>query len=190
MGLPDGAPLIGFAANFHPDKAPLDFVAVAAQIAAAQPEAHFCMAGHGPLEEAVRASVRKAGLEGKLRLLGFRKDILQVLASCDLLLLTSVAREASSTVLKQAAALGMPVVATDLGGTCEIVEDGRTGILAPPGDVAALARGALLLLNDRPRAKEMGQAGRQKVLQAFTPAAVAEKTEDLYHQILSAGTGR
>jgi len=185
LQLGDATPLVGFVANFHPDKAPLDFIAAAEKIQAAHPDVRFCMAGHGPLEEAMRAAVKKAGLDARLKLLGFRKDILEVIASFDLLLLTSVTREASSTVIKQAAALGVPVIATDVGGTREIVEDGRTGVLVKAGDVEALAAAATALLADRARAAEMGRLGKEKVLREFTAQAIAGRTEELYLRLLN-----
>ncbi|MFH0939237.1 MAG: glycosyltransferase [Planctomycetota bacterium] len=178
-------PLVGFVANFHPDKAPLDFIAAAEKIAAILPTARFCMAGHGPLEKAMREAIKKAGLDERLHLLGFRKDILEVIASFDLLLLTSVAREASSTVIKQAAALNVPVIATDVGGTREIIEDGRTGILVKAGDIEALAAAAQALLTDRPRAATMSRLGKEKVLREFTARTIAARTEELYLRLLN-----
>jgi glycosyltransferase involved in cell wall biosynthesis len=187
LTLADAAPLVGFVANsFHPDKAPLDFVAAAETVARAVPEARFCLVGHGPLEADIRARIAASELGERYHLTGFRKDMLQVMASFDLVALTSVAREASSTVLKQAGALGIPVVATNLGGTCEVVDDGRTGLLVPPGDVPALARAMETLLKDRARASAMGAAGKEKVLREFTAAAIAERTEALYQQALQA----
>jgi glycosyltransferase involved in cell wall biosynthesis len=184
LKLSDSTPLVGFAANFHPDKAPLDFVAAAAKIAKAVPDAQFAMAGHGPLQDALREAIKANGLEGRLHLLGFRKDILQTMASFDLLLLTSVTREASSTVAKQASAVGIPVIATDVGGTREIVEDGRTGVIVKPGDIEALAREAIALLKDHSRAIEMGRRGREKVRSEFSAQAIAARTEELYLTIL------
>jgi glycosyltransferase involved in cell wall biosynthesis len=187
LSLGDDVPVLGFAANFHRDKAPLDFLAACEKIAKTLPQAHFCMAGHGPLEAEVRARAEAAGLLPRFHLLGFRKDILQVMASYDCLALTSVTREASSTVLKQAAALGKPVVATDVGGTREVIEDSVTGMLVKPGDVDAIAAAATTLLSDRNQAAKMGAAGKEKVLREFTAQAIAERTEQLYREILRRG---
>jgi glycosyltransferase involved in cell wall biosynthesis len=185
LKLGDDVPLLGFAANFHADKAPLDFLSAAEKIARELPQGHFAMAGHGPLEAEVRARAEKAGLSPRFHLLGFRKDILQVMASFDALALTSITREASSTVLKQAAALSKPVIATDVGGTREIVDDGRTGVLVKPGDIDAIARAAVMLFSDRSKAAQMGTAGKEKVLREFTAQAIAEKTEELYRKVLA-----
>ena len=186
LPLDDATPLVGFVANtFHPDKAPLDFVAAAEKTGRELPQVRFCLVGHGPLEADIRAKIQAGGLAARFHLAGFRKDILPVMASFDLVVLTSVAREASSTVLKQAGALGLPVVATDVGGTSEIVSDGRTGLLVPPGDIAAIASAMRTLLTDRVRAAALGAAAKEKVLAEFTAAAIAERTEELYRKVLS-----
>src|SRR4026207_1076021 len=97
-------------------------------------------------------------------MLGFRKAMVNVMASFDLVVVTSVTREASSTVLKQAGAMGVPAVATDVGGTREVVEDGRTGLIVKPGDVTALCNAVISLLSNRERAQAFGAAGKEKVM--------------------------
>lgn len=184
LKLAPAVPLVGFVANFHPDKAPLDFVAMAERVVKAVPEVHFAMAGHGPLDNEIRARVKELGLDDRVHMLGFRKDMVNVMASFDLLALTSVTREASSTVLKQAGAMGVPVAATDVGGTREVVDDGRTGIIVKPGDVTGLCNAVIALLSDRGRAAKLGAAGKEKVLGEFTADAIAEKTEGLYLRAL------
>ncbi|MGD0092709.1 MAG: glycosyltransferase family 4 protein [Planctomycetota bacterium] len=185
LQLDDATPLVGFVANtFHPDKAPLDFVAAAEKTGRELPQVRFCLVGHGPLEADIRARTQAGDMPARFHLAGFRKDILPVMASFDLVVLTSVAREASSTVLKQAGALGLPVVATDVGGTNEIVSDGQTGLLVPPGDIEALAGAMKSLLADPARAAALGAAAKEKVLAEFTAAAIAERTEELYRKAL------
>jgi glycosyltransferase involved in cell wall biosynthesis len=188
LKLADATPLVGFVANFHPDKAPLDFVAMAERLAPAMPELHFAMAGHGPLDDPIRARIKDAGLTDRFHMLGFRKDILNVMASFDIVVLTSVTREASSTVLKQAAAVGLPVVATDVGGTREIVDNGKTGILIMPGDVEGAATAVKTILSSRVKASQMGASGKAKVLGEFTAKAIALRTESLYKRILASTT--
>ena len=188
LKLDDATLLVGFVANsFHPDKAPLDFVAAAEKVARDLPRVRFALVGHGPLEAEMRAKAAATGCPERFYFTGFRKDMLQVMASLDLVVLTSVAREASSTVLKQAGALGVPVVATDVGGTCEIVGDGRTGLLVRPGNVDLIAAAMIALLTDRARASAFGAAAKEKVLAEFTAAAIAEKTEALYRRALEGG---
>jgi len=185
LKLSDATPLAGFVVNtFHPDKAPLDFVAAAEIVGRELPDAHFCLVGHGPLEGAIRARIQAGAMPERFHLTGFRKDILPVMASFDLVVLTSVKREASSTVLKQAGALGLPVVATDVGGTSEVVADGRSGLLVPPGNIEAIAGAMKALLTERTRAVAMGAAAKEKVLAEFTAAAIAARTEELYRKAI------
>ena len=189
FNLPDETILIGFVANsFHPDKAPLDFVAAARIVAAALPERqiHFCMVGHGPLEAAIRAKIAESGLDARFHLPGFRKDIVNIMASFNLLALTSVTREASSTVLKQASAGGIPVVATDVGGTREVVDHEKTGLIVKPGCPEDLAAALIAILKDPARAAAMGAAGREKVVREFTTQAIAARTEEVYMSTLPA----
>jgi glycosyltransferase involved in cell wall biosynthesis len=178
-------PLVGFVANFHPDKAPLDFIEMAARVAKALPQVHFAMAGHGPLDVPIREKLKTLEFGERFHMLGFRKDMINVMASFDLVVLTSVTREASSTVLKQAGAMGVPSVATDVGGTREVVTDQKTGLIVKPGDVEACMAAVLSLLNNRARASEMGAAAKQKVLGEFTALAIAERTEELYFRLLN-----
>jgi glycosyltransferase involved in cell wall biosynthesis len=185
LNIPAAAPIVGFVGAFHPDKAPMDFVAAAEQIARENSAVHFCMAGFGPLLEPVKERVATAGLSSRIHVLGFRKDIANVIASFDMVALTSVTREASSTVLKQAGSLSKPVIATDVGGTREVVADGMTGILIPPGEVAALVCAINSLLTDSSRAEAMGKAGRERVVTNFAANAIAERTEELYRSILT-----
>lgn len=183
LKLDDATLLVGFVANsFHPDKAPLDFLAAAEKTARDVPDAHFALVGHGPLEGEIRARIAASGCAERFHLTGFRKDMLPVMASFDLVVLTSVAREASSTVLKQAGALGVPVAATDVGGTSEVVSDGKTGLLVPPGNVDLMAAAMVTLLTDRARAAAFGAAAKEKVLAEFTAEAIAGRTEELYRK--------
>ncbi len=186
LGLAEDVPLVGFCASFHPDKAPLNFTAAAAQVARNFPKAHFCMAGLGPLLETVRAQVKELGLAERFHVLGFRQDIAAVMASFDLLVLPSVTREASSTVLKQAGALGKPVVTTDVGGSREIVVEGKTGLIVKPGDVPALTAAIEQILAHPDQAAAMGQAGKERVLGEYTVEAIAARTEACYLRVLQA----
>lgn len=187
LHLPPAARLIGYVANLHPDKAPFDFIDAAEQIGAQFPDTHFAIAGFGPLEHDVAARVRNGKCPDRIHVLGFRKDILQVMASLDLIVLPSVAREASSTVLKQAGSLGIPAVASNLGGTREIIDDGVTGLLFPPGDTAALVEKMGAMLREPVKSREMGQRAKTKVLAEFSADAIASRTHELYRTILAAG---
>ncbi|HEU5322824.1 MAG TPA: glycosyltransferase, partial [Methylomirabilota bacterium] len=183
LGVPADAPLVGMVACLKPQKAPEDFVAVAARVRAALPDARFLLAGDGERREAVAAAARRAGLDGAFDLLGWRRDVPDVLAALDVFVLTS-RWEGLPLVLPQAMAAGRPVVATDVNGASEAVREGVTGHLVPPGDVGALADRVVALLRDPARRAAMGEAGR-RASAAFDIAAMVRRYEGLYERLFA-----
>lgn len=117
--------------------------------------------------------------------LGERRDVPDLLGASDVLVLPSW-NEGLGMVLLEAAAASLPVVATNVGGMPEIVEDGRTGFLVPPGDAAALADRVVGLLNDPNAAASMGRAARRRVEQHFSIEVQARRTLALYRDVLGA----
>jgi glycosyltransferase involved in cell wall biosynthesis len=87
-------------------------------------------------------------------------------------------------VLVEAALMGKPAVTTDLGGTAEVVQDGVTGYVVPPGDVPALTRAILRLLENAPARVSMGEAARRRALRLFTVDRMVQETEAAYHSLL------
>jgi glycosyltransferase involved in cell wall biosynthesis len=184
LGLPDGAPVVGMIACLKPQKAPEDFVAVAARVRAAVPDACFVLAGDGERRGAVEAAARAAGLDGAFRLLGWRRDVPDLLAAMDVLVLTS-RWEGLPLVLPQAMAAGRPVVATRVNGSPEAVREGVTGHLAEPGDVDGLAERVVALLADPDRRHAMGEAARAAA-PAFDIDAMVRRYEAVYVRVLAA----
>ena len=175
-----GAPVVGAVANFNPQKGIDTFVAAAARISTARPDARFVVAGridpnHAAYQDRVRAQARAAGLlPDKLFFVGEREDVPRVLSSFDVKLLTSPpASEGVPTTVLEAAACGVPVVATDVGAVREVVEDGATGFVVEPGDDAAIAARVLDLLGDPSLRVRMGGAAREKAVAAFSVAVCA-----------------
>jgi len=122
-------------------------------------------------------------LNGQVKFLGFRDDVADLLSVCDLFVLPSLFEGLPVSVL-EAMAAGKPVVATRIGGTDEAVEDGRTGILVPPRDPAALAGAIRTMLSDLPAARRMGEAGRMRVRHEFTAEAMVARTTKIYEELL------
>jgi glycosyltransferase involved in cell wall biosynthesis len=182
LGIPAGAPLVGMVACFKPQKAPLDFVRMAALVAARHPEARFVVAGDGELRGEMEAAREREGLGERLLLPGWRRDVPDLLHAMDLLVLTS-RWEGLPRVVPQAMAAGLPVVATAVDGTPEAVTEGVTGFLAPPGDVALLARRVSLLLENPARAAAMGAEGARRVAE-WDAAAMVRSQEELYLTLL------
>jgi len=134
LGLPPDAPVAGMIACLKPQKAPVDFVDLAARVLELRPDAHFFLAGDGELRSAVEARAAERSLGDRLRLLGWRRDVPELLGALDVLVLTS-RWEGLPRVCPQAMAAGRPVVATAVDGVPEAIVDGCNGYLYPPGDV-------------------------------------------------------
>jgi len=165
--LPAGeGPLIGCVARLEKVKGVADFVDAAAAIAVDVPSARFVVVGSGSQEELLIAR-RTAALAGRLEFLGHTQSIEPLLAVLDVLVLPSLS-EALGLVLLEAGALGVPVVATSVGGVPEAVADGVTGILVPPASPTQLADAVVRLLRDPAVARAMGAAGRERVEREFT----------------------
>ena len=182
-GVPEGAPVVGMIACLKPQKAPLDFVSVAARVAAELPAAHFVLVGDGVLRPQVEAAVREAGLAGRLHLLGWRHDVDRLLKTFDLVLHTS-RWEGLPRVFLEAMAAQRAVVATDVDGAPDVVRDGVNGFLRPPGDVRGLAASVTLLLRDAALRSRMGRAGLEEAGE-FEIDRMVEQQERLYAALWS-----
>lgn len=148
-------------------------------------EIKFVVAGAGPLEAGLRARIAELGLEKDFLLAGFVGDVAPLLAAADLVALPSL-REGFPMSVLEAMAAGRPVVASRIDGVDESVEDGRTGLLVPPGDFEALAAAVKTLARGRGSASEMGTAGRDAVIARFTVGRMARDHELFYGELLKA----
>ncbi|MGQ0552518.1 MAG: glycosyltransferase [Planctomycetota bacterium] len=183
LGLPADAEVVGLIGNFKPQKAPLDFVELAARVAAARPEAHFFIAGDGELRPHVERLVAERGLSGRMQLLGWRRDIPALLGALDVLVLTS-RWEGLPRVCPQAMAAGRPIVATAVDGIPEAVAEGVNGHLFAPGDIGTGAARVLELLADPARRARFAAAGRQRA-EEFSAQRMVAAQEQLYSELLA-----
>jgi glycosyltransferase involved in cell wall biosynthesis len=185
LGL-EGAPVVGLVANIRGSKGHGVFLDAARQVLAREPAARFLIVGDGIGFDDVRRRVTALGLEGAVRMTGFRRDIPEVMAALDVLVLPSVRSEAASQVIPQALAVGTPVVATDVGGSGELVRNGDTGRLVPAGDPAALAAAVLDCLVDRAGARAMAARGQALVRERHSLDAAMARTTTVYEELLGA----
>jgi glycosyltransferase involved in cell wall biosynthesis len=185
LGAGKGDRVVGTVAVFKPQKAPLDFVAAAARVAPEFPEARFAMVGDGELRAECERAVAAAGLSGRFSFLGWREEVPELIAAFDVFLLTS-RWEGLPKVVPQALIAGVPVVATAVDGTKEVVDHGIDGLLFAPGDAAALARGVADVLSGRVRL-DAGR-NRERLVREFDQGGMVRAQERLYAEIL-AGKG-
>ena len=137
------------------------------------------IAGDGVCMADLQAAVRNLGLENQVRFLGQVRDVRAVLERASLFILPSLTEGVSLTLL-EAMACGLPVVATRVGGTPEVVADGETGLLVPPGSPVELAQAILKLLQEPERGRQMGVKARQRIEDIFDIRRMVAKYEALY----------
>jgi glycosyltransferase involved in cell wall biosynthesis len=192
LGLDPDAPVVGFVGRLDPWKGCDVFVRAAATVAAEHPRARFLVSG-GSLpgyEEHAAGLERLAaelGIADRIQFTGWTyrlDDIPEVMAALDVFVHTSVRPEPFGLVLVEAMATERPVVGADGGGVPEVVEDGVTGLLAPPGDWKAVAAAISSLLADPEKARAMGRAGRERAVRCFEVGGYARQVEALYESVL------
>jgi glycosyltransferase involved in cell wall biosynthesis len=182
LGLNGHSKLVGIVARLVPIKAHEIFLEAAARVRDAEPDAHFLVIGDGERRGELQAMARELGLADAVRFLGWREDMKRVYADLDVVALSSN-NEGSPVALIEALAAARPVVATDVGGVAEVVEDGKTGLLAPPRDPVALAAGILELLRAPGRAEQLGRAGRASVYPRHAASRLVRDVERLYLEL-------
>ncbi len=160
------------------------FVEAAAAILQHRPDAVFEIVGAGSLSQAVEDDIRRRGIQGSVHLRGQTEDVPGFLAGLDQFWLTSD-WEGTPNVVLEAMAAGVPVVATAVGGTPEIVEDGRTGRLVPAGDCAALVRASLEIAGDENLAGALGSSAREQAARRFSIPAMVAATTAVYEEALA-----
>jgi glycosyltransferase involved in cell wall biosynthesis len=179
-----GGALVGLVANIRGSKGHQYLLEAAPRVLAERPDTRFLLVGDGVGFDDVRRRVAALGLDDRVVMTGFRRDIPQVMAALDVLVLPSVRSEAAPQVIPQALAVGTPVIGTTIGGIPEIVRDGDTGRLVPPADAAALAAAILAVLRDPAQARAMAQRGQALVQERFTFEATMEATTAVYEELL------
>jgi glycosyltransferase involved in cell wall biosynthesis len=146
LGLDPVRPVVGTIGPFKRQKAPLDFVRMASRVARSRPDVQFVMVGDGELRSEVEAELRSCGLVSSVHLLGWRRDVAEILRCLDVFALTSL-WEGLPRVYLEALASGVPIVGTRVDGAEEVIRDGVNGYLLKPGDVDGLSVRVLQVLS-------------------------------------------
>jgi glycosyltransferase involved in cell wall biosynthesis len=139
--------------------------------------------GDGPLQHELIQRCEEYGIKDKVRFLGFRDDVIDLLSVTDVFVSPSLS-EATSFAIMEAMGMGKPVIAANVGGNYELIDDGNDGILVPSGDFGAIANKISFLLQNNDLAIQLGHNAREKIKQNFTIEHMVKNYESLYHQIM------
>jgi len=174
--------IIGAAGRLSPEKGFDVLIAAAEVVLHRAPRTGFVLFGEGPCRSALLRQINASGLAGDVVLTGFRNDLDHFVPFFDLLVLPSFTEGLPNVVL-EAFAAGIPVVASAVGGTPEVIEDGANGYLVTPGDPQELADRICDAMESEERLRDMGMMGRQKVLEQFTFSSQAAQYTALFDQL-------
>jgi glycosyltransferase involved in cell wall biosynthesis len=184
LGLTDSSRIVFITpANFRPQKAHHVLVAAIGQCQSRLGNCEFWFVGAGELRRVIEERVRQAGLAGSVRFMGVRTDIPRLLHAADVLVLPSVFESLPRTIM-EAMAASKPVIATRVGGVCEVVIDGRTGLIVPPGEPGPLAEALVLMATDPEYRSRMGLAGRLRAEERYDVRKCLVRTEQLYRRLV------
>ena len=153
------------------------------------PELRLDIAGRGPLEPALRALAKELEVDDAIRFLGYVAPVQRAIEDVAIVVVPSMG-EGFGMVALEAMERARPVIAAEIGGLGELVEEGVTGLLVPPGEADPLAEVIVRLARDLPAATEMGEAGRRRALEQFLQERCTDRTELLYRDQLQSRRGR
>jgi glycosyltransferase involved in cell wall biosynthesis len=181
LGLNQKGPIIGFVGWLLPIKGPGHLLKAMEYVWSEHPETSVVFVGKGDLDVKLRAETLRMNANGRVKFLGWREDVDEIMPIFDMLVLPSL-NEGMGRVLVEAMAAGKPVVASRVGGIPDLVQHCKTGFLVSPADEKALADSIKKLLSDPEKAFSMGIQGR-KYCQQFSLEAMITKLDDLYSNL-------
>lgn len=184
LGLAPDDPLVGFCGRLTRQKAPELFVMAAHTVLSRCPAAMFLMLGDGPERSRLEGLVRALGLEPRFQFLGEQHDVAPWLAAFDCFVLPS-RWEGLPIALLEAMAAGVPVVASEVNGSRELIRHGETGLLVPPDHLPELIGAILSILYDPERARTYARAGQERVERAYSLSQMMEALQALYLEVSS-----
>jgi glycosyltransferase involved in cell wall biosynthesis len=181
LGISPGAQVVGMVGRLDPQKAPLDFVRMAARVADLRPDTRFVVIGDGELEPGMRRLARDLRVE--ILFAGYRADAAWLASAFDVFVVSSLYEGVGRSVT-EAMASGRPVVATAVDGVVDVVTHGATGLLAAPRDPANLAACVVWLLEHPGEAAQMGGQARDLVRRLFAPERMCTVLDEIYSSLL------
>jgi len=175
--------LIGLVARLEEVKGHRYFLEAAAQVARKHPKVHFVLVGDGQLRGQIEQQAASLGISNRLHLLGYRNDASRLAAAFDLAVLSSLHEGLPNSVM-EAMSAGVPVVATAVGGTKELVSDGETGYLVPPANADAMAERMTWAIEHNSERERLAAQGRQSVQTNFGMSQMVSAVERLYESLV------
>jgi glycosyltransferase involved in cell wall biosynthesis len=183
LGVTEGTQVAVTVTHLSPVKGVDLLVEAAGRVCRALPRTVFLVAGKGTEQDRIARSLRRLGLDGSVRLLGERADVPDLLEAADLFVLPSRSEGQPNAVI-EAMAMGLPVVATRVGGVPELVEDGVEGLLVEAGSAVALAEGCLEVLASPDLGTRLGRAAQARARRDFDVGTMARRYQSLYESLL------
>jgi glycosyltransferase involved in cell wall biosynthesis len=184
LDIPQDALVIGSMGRLEPAKGYEYLIQAMPEILRHEPRALFVVGGRGYLESDLREQAARAGVSSALRFIGFVREIRDLLECLDVYIQPSLC-EVTPMSLLEAGGMSVPLAGSDVGGVSEIIEHESNGLLFPPKNPERLASALVAMLSDAERRAAMGRAARRKVEESFNMAAMIERTQALYQQMLN-----
>lgn len=183
-GIAPDALVIGSVSRLSPEKNQRAILRATANMARMVPETFVLLVGKGPERAALEEEAEQLGIAGRVRFAGYVEDIVTALEAMDIFVLASTLDEGFPTCVLEAQAAGLPVIASDVGGTSETLVPGTTGLLVRPGSVEALSQALSELATSAARRRVMAEAGRRYMMQEFTVERMAREMDGVYHEAM------
>ncbi|MFA5144817.1 MAG: glycosyltransferase family 4 protein [Candidatus Omnitrophota bacterium] len=187
LGINNTALLVCMVSCLKPQKSPLDFVKLVSLVSKVFPDVKFLLVGDGILRKDTQRLIRRLNLKERVILAGWRRDVCRILPQIDIFILTSLWEGLPIAVL-EAMAASCPVIVTDTGGIREVIVEGKTGFLIPPGDTNRMLERLSLLIKNGHLRKTIGQEARDSLGSVFCLENMVNKTQELYEDLIK-GTG-
>jgi glycosyltransferase involved in cell wall biosynthesis/SAM-dependent methyltransferase len=180
----ENRPLVGFFGRLSPEKAPLDFIRIAAAVHEKAPETRFIMTGEGPEQEAVEKEIRRRRLTRVVFTPGFVPDVRPWIAACDVAVVPS-RLDGMPLIVFEAQSFGRCVVASRVGSIPEVICDGETGLLCEPGDIEGFAAAILSLIASPETRRRIGEAARRRVFEEYSQQVMLDRYFRLFDSLLA-----
>jgi glycosyltransferase involved in cell wall biosynthesis len=185
LDVPDEAIVLLSLGSLSWEKDPLAQLEIALRVMEQHPEVMHIFVGDGPLRPEIERVIEERHLFGRSRVIGPRSDVANILSASDVLLFTSQAgsMEGMPATIIEAGMAGIPAVAYSVAGVPEVIQDGVTGLLAPPGDVDMVTGQVVGLVSNPERRRRLGQGAREAYLRSFDIRVVAPRYAEIYEEV-------